>query len=356
MLQNATKLIGVAAVALTASVASAQHPMITEIVDGPLTGGLPKWVELYNPTSTTIDLSGYEIANYNNGATLKTGFYALTGMLAPQSFYIVSYEATSTTTYQTTYGAAPEFVTGFAAINGNDCVALQIADGFGTGAVVDVYGVIGVDGLGQVWEYTDSYAYRCATAASATFIPSEWTFPGPDALEDTTGCGDPCEVTLLQTLTFPKQLQTCGGGGGITIYCTSKVNSVGCTPAIAFTGTPSATAGSGFTISASNVINNKNGLIFYSTVGPNGLAFQGGHLCAKPPIKRTGVLSSGGNPPPNDCSGTYSFDFNVHIAGGTDPNLIQGAKVWAQWWARDPGFNPPDNTSLSDALEFTIGA
>ncbi|MBI5434591.1 MAG: lamin tail domain-containing protein [Planctomycetes bacterium] len=330
--------------------------MITEIVDGTLTGGLPKWVEIYNPSSSaSINLAGYEIVNYNNGGLVKSGFYPLTGTLAPLGFYIVSYEATTTTNYQTVYGAAPDFVTGFAGINGNDCVALQVADGLGTGAIVDVYGVIGVDGIGTAWEYTDSHAFRCATAASATFIPTEWTFFGPDALEDNV-CGDVCETTLLQGNTFPGQLQTCGGGSGITVYCTSKVNSVSCTPTIGYTGTPSASAGSGFSVTVTNVINNKNGLLFYSTVGPNGLAFQGGHLCTKPPIKRTNVQNSAGNPPPNDCSGVYSLDFNTHIAGGTDPNLVQGAKVWAQWWARDPGFSPPNNTSLSDALEFTIGA
>jgi hypothetical protein len=354
MLRNVSYLL--AAAALTAAAARAQSPMITEIVDGTLVGGLPKWVEIYNPSSTTsVDLSGYEIVNYNNGNLTKSGFSALSGILAPHGFFIVSYEAVATTNYQTVYGTAPDFVTGYAAFNGNDCIALQVADGTGTGAIVDVYGVIGVDGIGQAWEYTDSHAERCASAAAATFNPSEWTFFGPNALEDNV-CGDPCEVTLLQNNTFPKQLHNCGSGSAITIYCTAKVNSLGCTPAISTTGTPSASAGSGFTISASSVLNNKNGLLFYSTTGAYGVPFQGGHLCAKPPVKRTTVMNSSGNPPPNDCSGAYNYDFNARIAGGIDPNLIQGAKVWAQFWARDPGFSAPGNTSLSDAVEFTIGS
>ncbi len=145
------------------------------------------------------------------------------------------------------------------------------------------------------------------------------------------------------------------GGSTVTTYCTAKVNSIGCTPAIGASGSPSASAGSGFNITASSVINNKNGLLFYSTNGASGLPFQGGTLCAKSPIKRTSVQNSNGNAPPNDCSGTFSFDFNVFIAGGTDPNLVQGQQVNAQYWYRDPGFSPPNNTGLSNAVQFVIG-
>ncbi|MEO6711369.1 MAG: hypothetical protein ABI054_05680, partial [Planctomycetota bacterium] len=55
-----------------------------------------------------------------------------------------------------------------------------------------------------------------------------------------------------------------GTESGVTIYCTAKINSLGCVPTISGSGAPSATAGSGFTISASQVINNKPGLLIYS--------------------------------------------------------------------------------------------
>ena len=143
------------------------------------------------------------------------------------------------------------------------------------------------------------------------------------------------------------------GGGGPTVYCTAKVNSAGCTPAIAFSGTPSASTGSGFTISASNELDSKFGLLFYGKTGPNSAPFQGGILCAQPPLVRTAIQSSGGSPP---CGGAFSLDFNAYIAGGADPALIAGQQVNAQYWSRDPGFAPPDNTNLTDAVEFTIGA
>jgi hypothetical protein len=137
-----------------------------------------------------------------------------------------------------------------------------------------------------------------------------------------------------------------------TIYCTAKVTSNGCVPAIAFFGSPSASAGSGFLITASQIEPQKSGLFFYGKSGPAAFPFQGGTLCVNPPQTRTPVQDSGGAAA---CSGTYSIDFNAHIAGGSDPALVAGQQVNGQYWFRDPGFAPPDNTGLSNAIEFEIG-
>jgi hypothetical protein len=139
--------------------------------------------------------------------------------------------------------------------------------------------------------------------------------------------------------------------GNVTTYCTSKVTSAGCTPAIAATGTPSASAGGGFVVSTTNVLDNRFGLYFYSKSGANNAPFQGGTLCALPPLTRTPVQDSGGTAP---CGGMYSIDFNAYVASGKDPALVAGAQVWIQTWGRDPGFPAPNNTSLSDALSCTI--
>ncbi|MBI5433546.1 MAG: hypothetical protein HZA52_12015 [Planctomycetes bacterium] len=139
-----------------------------------------------------------------------------------------------------------------------------------------------------------------------------------------------------------------------SVYCTSKVNSQFCNPVIAFTGTASASSGSPFTISCSALINNKNGLFFYGYT-PLGASFQGGHLCIKAPTKRLSVQNTGGNPPPDDCSGALSVNFNAVIQGGSDPALIPGAKIYVQTWARDPNDFNGFGTQLSDALQFTIG-
>jgi hypothetical protein len=143
-------------------------------------------------------------------------------------------------------------------------------------------------------------------------------------------------------------------GTMISTYCTAKVNSLGCTPAISYQGAPSPTFGEGFAINATNVLNNKSGLLFYGVNGPLAVPFQGGHLCVRAPVRRTALQSSNGNPPPNDCSGAYTLDFNGRIASAADPALVTGTMVNAQYWSRDPGFPFPNNTGLTDAIQFTI--
>lgn len=135
-------------------------------------------------------------------------------------------------------------------------------------------------------------------------------------------------------------------------YCTAKTNSRGCTPAIGWSGTPSATSPAPFLVTASAVLNNQNGILFYGGA-PAFVPFQDGTRCVANPIARTPIQNAGGNPPPADCSGTYAFDFNAWIRSGPDPSLLPGTTVYAQFWSRDPG--SPSTTGLSDALQFTIG-
>jgi hypothetical protein len=144
-----------------------------------------------------------------------------------------------------------------------------------------------------------------------------------------------------------------GCHGDVHPYCTAKTNSAGCVPVIGhLAGPPSAgTCGCPFVITAQNVLDNKSGLLFYSTSGPASAPFFGGTLCAHSPLKRTPVQNSGGTPP---CGGGCAYDFNQRIASGVDPALVAGQTVWAQWYTRDPGFLPPNSVGFTNALRFTI--
>ncbi|HXR44417.1 MAG TPA: hypothetical protein VN759_06395 [Pseudolysinimonas sp.] len=143
------------------------------------------------------------------------------------------------------------------------------------------------------------------------------------------------------------------GGPIPTLYCTAKVNSQGCLPAIAFAGSPSASGAPAFAIGASGVINKTIGLLLYgyqAAANP----FQGGTLCIGGAVKRTPGQGSGGSPTGVDCTGTFSFDFNAYIAAGVDPLLAVGQQVNAQYWSRDVASS--FGASLTDALEFVIGS
>jgi hypothetical protein len=81
----------------------------------------------------------------------------------------------------------------------------------------------------------------------------------------------------------------------------------------------------------------------------------------KAPIKRTTATTTGGNPPPNDCSGAPSLDMNLFAVGGLGGTpspalLVPGSVINCQWWGRDPGFPAPNNTQLSDGLQYTVGS
>jgi subtilase family protein len=148
----------------------------------------------------------------------------------------------------------------------------------------------------------------------------------------------------------------------VATYCTAKTNSLGCLPASSSSGVPSASAGSGFQVRATNVRNGKSGMLFYGSTGRAAAPFQGGTLCVASPVHTTPVLDAGGTPAPaNDCSGAWRIDMNAFAAGALGgqpaPELqVPGTVIDCQWWGRDPGFAPPANTTLSDGQEYTVGS
>ena len=66
---------------------------------------------------------------------------------------------------------------------GDDAIEL-----FRGGDVVDVFGTVGMSGTGQPWEYTDGWAYRVDGTGQdgAAFTPDNWSFSGPNALDNET--------------------------------------------------------------------------------------------------------------------------------------------------------------------------
>ena len=144
--------------------------------------------------------------------------------------------------------------------------------------------------------------------------------------------------------------EACGCAG--TIYCSAQTSSSGCVPSMSAAGDTRLSGSQPFALVASQVPSGVTGLLFYGTNGATARPFAGGTLCVRPPLTRTVPQSSGGNPPPLDCSGGLSLDFKAHALSGADPRLTAGTTVQAQYWYRDPA--APGGSGTTDAVSFTL--
>lgn len=184
------------------------------------------------------------------------------------------------------------------------------------------------------------------------------TLPIPSALQR---FGHALAATDLDHDGLPELLVSIPGASTVRVYrmfqsprryCSAQVNSQGCAPTMTWQGSPSVSNPQPFTVGVVNAINNKVGFVFYS-VRTLDTPFYGGVLCVGAPRRRTPIQPTGGNPPPDDCSGALAFDLNARIQNGLDPDLVAGAELFAQYWSRDPAFATHSN--LSDALALRIG-
>lgn len=159
--------------------------IITEILDGPLAGGNPKYVEVTAIKDCT--LSAYQIGVEFNANTDFGVFVPLpeVALLAGQAFVIASTSNDGQAQYEAAFGVPADLYTSENFSNGDDRYAVLIA---GTTDIVDLHGEKGVDGTGRPWEYLDSRAYRKpgVKVPNPTFDIAEWvTMPINDNDGDT---------------------------------------------------------------------------------------------------------------------------------------------------------------------------
>jgi hypothetical protein len=141
-------------------------------------------------------------------------------------------------------------------------------------------------------------------------------------------------------------------------YCTVGTSQHGCAASIGSSGLPSASAGSGFTLSIGGADGQRNGFLFYGVNGAplSPLPWGAGstsYQCALAPTQRLAPASTGGNL--GQCDGGFAFDWNAFVAAhptALGVPFAGGEEVWAQAWIRDPG--AVKNACLSDALHFQV--
>ncbi len=160
--------------------------IISEVADpsNNATGG--RFVELYNAGVSSIDLTAgsWYLARQINGTTW--GNIALTGTVAAGSTYVIAGSTNFATAYPTS--PAPNHTSGTVDGNGDDGYFLFSGGNSVSGILEDAHGVIGQDGTGMAWEYTDRRAFRNngVFQGNPTWTASEWTIPAVANTEDMT--------------------------------------------------------------------------------------------------------------------------------------------------------------------------
>ncbi len=149
---------------------------ISEYIEGSSNN---KALELYNPTGAALDLTGYVLTYYNNGATPGSDgvikAFDLTGITlgAGETFTIVTDSFAGTGTYDEVQAYADSDSVVF--FNGDDTIVLTK-----NGEVIDIVGVLGEDPWtlnGEVIAWTNKTYVRNAgiTSGSLVWDPTEWT-------------------------------------------------------------------------------------------------------------------------------------------------------------------------------------
>lgn len=115
--------------------------------------GQNKALEIYNPNSFAVDLSDYTVKLYPNGATTTGQITTLSGILQPDSVYVLRH---GSATLSGILNASDLVASSVCTFNGNDAVTLEQ-----NGTVVDAIGEVGANpgtewivGTGSTLNYT----------------------------------------------------------------------------------------------------------------------------------------------------------------------------------------------------------
>lgn len=283
--------------------------LITGVIDGPLSGGLPKAVEFY-VLNNIADLSIYGFGSANNGGGTDGEEFTFPADSATAGDFI--YVATEAIGFTSFFGFAPNYTSSAASINGDDAIEL-----FQSGAVVDVFGDINVDGTGQPWEYLDGWAYRVDGTGpdGTTFTLANWSFSGPNALDGETTNASAATPFPIGTYspggdTPPSISNTTPGDGDTGVAVDTNIG-INFSEDVTVTGNwfdISCTNSGGHTAAVSGGPQNY-------TLDPD-VDFDNGETCTVS-IYAAQVSDTDTDDPPDNMAADYQFSFDTAL-GATD--------------------------------------
>ena len=177
------KLYSILLMFLIAGASYGQDMVLSGVFDGPLPNGTPKLIEVY-VINDIADLSLYGFGSANNGGGSDGEELTFTGSATAGQYIYIASEGNNPGSVNSYFGVTADYLDSSANVNGDDALEL-----FFEGNVIDTYGDISVDGNGEVWEYLDGWAYRVNGTGpdGTTYVVSNWTYSGPNAVD---GCTD----------------------------------------------------------------------------------------------------------------------------------------------------------------------
>ena len=295
--------------------------VITGVLDGNLSGGLPKAIEFF-VVNDIPDLSLYGFGSANNGGGTDGQEFTFPAVPAVAGQYI--YIATETAAFESFFGFPPDYTSSAASINGDDAIEL-----FGNGVVIDVFGDINLSGTGQPWEYTDGWAYRVSETGpdGSTFILANWFFSGPNALDPATNNSNANPPFPLGTYTL-----TCAQGGQ-TFTCEQTIT-INLAPE-AFAGPDQVICGGGtVALSASGTGTWSGGLGSFSDVNNPAATYTPDPSETGTTFMLTWTAEDSDGPGPctsasddvfitliPEADAEFSYDSDLYCPNGTDPVL-----------------------------------
>lgn len=154
---------------LTSAAVSQGSLIITGIIDGDLTNGLPK-ATILTATADIADLSTFGYGSATNGGGSDGQELTFSGSISLGQTILVTNSSASSDFFTSNFLDSFTIFEGSAAGNNGDD-AIEVFSG---GLVIDLYGDINTIGDGESWDYTDGYAVRTGGSASATFTQGNY--------------------------------------------------------------------------------------------------------------------------------------------------------------------------------------
>lgn len=140
---------------------------------------------------------------------------------------------------------------------------------------------------------------------------------------------------------------------GATTYCSSKVASVGCVPAISSSGSASLGGSAVLTLVADDVVNRQIGVFVVGTEAASDPVF-GATLCVGGSVSRLiePALSGGSGPAGSNCDGSFTRVIDSTFLVNSGFGL--GDQVYCQWVFRDPAHADGTGAGLTNAAAFVV--